>query len=505
MTFKPLEHQLSAQKSLITMENKGKGGFLCDGMGMGKTITMSMHLTKNRTFGKTDLIVCPLSMLTTWQHWLEKVNTWVNGNTMINILLYHGTKRKNMLKDCSKIDIVITTYSIIGTGELNKRRWGRVILDESHTIKNGLKNKAPKCAKAAYTISKLSDFRFCISGTPFNNRVSDIAAQALFIGTKPYNNPKWWDTCNEEDKRVWREQFVIRRTKDGMLKKPLYHDIYVNHTDDEEKLVSKVRVAAHEDFKAWKVARRNGDNYTRMKLQGELLSLIQRLRVISNSYYTGGGEIKNVEKVIENNAKVKKMVSDLRIFVNSDSKKGVVLFSQFTSFLKVFEQVINFFIPDIEVLKFYGDMDIQERDKTVHIFNNSRNPRVILVSLLAGGVGLSLHTGSSTVMISEPYYNPFMEQQAEERVHRLGQESQVKVYRYYVNNSVEKWVNSLKQKKLILAGGFSLVVQDKIPVGFNFDDIADLFKEHVAFTKKKEEEKNETKEKGKRKKSKRFL
>ena len=264
----------------------------------------------------------------------------------------------------------------------------------------------------------------------------------------------------------------------------LYHNYYVNHTEDEEKLVSKIRKSAHDEFKAWKIARRNGDNYTRMKLQGELLSLIQRLRIVSNSYYTGVEKIKNIQNVIENNSKVKKMISDLSIFVNSDSKKGVVIFSQFTSFLKVFEQVIKFALPNIEVSSFYGDMNISERDKTVDSFNTSTHPRVILVSLLAGGVGLSLHKGSSTVMISEPYYNPFMEQQAEERVHRLGQENQVNIYRYYVNNSVEKWVNSLKQKKLVLAGGFSLVVQDKIPIGFNFDDIADLFQEHVTFSKK---------------------
>jgi DNA repair protein RAD5 len=162
------------------------------------------------------------------------------------------------------------------------------------------------------------------------------------------------------------------------------------------------------------------------------------------------------------------------------------VFSQFTSFLDTFEQVIEVVMPGVEIMKFYGSMNHQERDDVVFRFNNSREPRIILVSLMAGGVGLSLHHGSSTVFLSEPYYNPFAEQQAEERVHRIGQEHQVNIYRYHVNNSVESWISGLKQKKLVIAGDLNLVSGETVPVDFNFDDIAELFKTHVAFTDDKE-------------------
>ena len=221
-------------------------------------------------------------------------------------------------------------------------------------------------------------------------------------------------------------------------------------------------------------------SFGRIKIQGKLLALIQRLRIVSNSYYSGEGAV-DVDDVLSNNAKVEKMINDLDRLLDKDPKKGVVFFSQFTSFLEVFEQVIEEIIPGVEVMKFYGSMSIEERDKVVKRFNKLRTPRVILVSLMAGGVGLSLHHGSSTIMLAEPYYNPFAEQQAEERVHRLGQENQVHVYRYYMNNSVENWIHGLKQKKLTLAGGLNLVKKEVIPIDFNFDDIADLFKEHVSF------------------------
>ena len=492
MAFTPLPHQIDAQNMMKRMEKDGRGGFLSDGMGMGKTVTMSMFLTTEKIPGRTDLIVCPFSLLTTWQDWLGRVKDWGmpegQERRTPNILVYHGTKRRQLLQAMNRPDYVITTYAIIGTGELNMKSWGRVVLDESHYIKNGLCRRAPKCARGAYAIGQRSVKNWCISGTPFNNRMKDIAAQALFIGTEPFNDPTWWKDHGEDEEYVheWRELFVVRRTKDGMLEKPLYHDIHVEPTEAEEKLVTALRAQAAEDFKAWKFARRVGDNYQRIQLQGKLLGLIQKLRIISNSYYSGEGAV-DAEEVIENNAKVEKMVNDLDRVVDNDPKKGVVFFSQFTSFLEVFEQVIELVMPGVEVLKFYGNMSMEERDATVFRFNNTRHPRVILVSLMAGGVGLSLHHGSSTVMLSEPYYNPFAEQQAEERVHRLGQEEQVNVYRYYMNNSVENWIDGLKQKKLTLAGGLNLVKQDVVPTDFNFDDIAELFQEHVAFIKDDED------------------
>ena len=485
--FEPMPHQLDAQETMARMERKG-GGFLCDSCGLGKTATMAMFLTSNKLRGRPDLIVCPYSVLSTWEDWLAKANAWDGkGLTEVRTLIYHGPKRKNSLKKLCEYDFVITTYAIIGTGELNAKRWGRAVLDESHMIKNGLQRKAPKCAKAAFEIGLRSLKRWCISATPFNNRIKDVAAQAMFVGVEPYDSPGWWKD-NEDSRDVlalWRDSSMIRRTKDDMLAPPEYHDIHVDPSRTEAKVVDMMRARAAEDFEAWKKARREQNNYERIKLQGRILGLIQKLRIVSDSYFSGGGAV-NAHEVLRKNAKVRRMINDLDRAVDRDPKKGIVVFSQFTSFLDTFEQVIEVVMPGVDIMKFYGSMNHQERDDVVSRFNNSREPRIILVSLMAGGVGLSLHHGSSTVFLSEPYYNPFAEQQAEERVHRIGQEHQVNIYRYHVNNSVESWISGLKQQKLVIAGDLNLVSGETAPVDFNFDDIAELFKTHVAFTDDKE-------------------
>lgn len=107
-----------------------------------------------------------------------------------------------------------------------------------------------------------------------------------------------------------------------------------------------------------------------------------------------------------------------------------------------------------------------------------------------GGIGLNLMP-CATVFLSEPYYNPFLEKQAEERVHRLGQEHQVNVYRFSMENSVETWVNGLKQKKLFLAAGLDLLApHEESPMDFSFKDLANLFTDLVGIPSEDEKERH---------------
>jgi transcription termination factor 2 len=475
MNFVPYQHQIEAQNIMLEMERIGKGGILADGMGLGKTLTMAMFLKTNKIPNKTVLIVCPISLLKTWERELIRVNTTVNTPS---IIVYHGSKRSfSSILNC---DYVITTYSILGSGELNSCEWGRVVLDESHYIKNGLRNKPPKCAKAAFIVGKRSEKNWCISGTPLNNRITDLIAQCVFIGTKPYNNPNWWEDNedHQEELNKWRNLFILRRTKEGLLSPPIYHDILVEPGPVETRLVDSLRLNASIDFDNWK--RTTG--LEKIKLQAKILGLITKLRIVSNSLYCGEVIIDTTE-VLKNSIKISRMIEDMDDQIFKDKKQGLVVFSQFTSFLSVLEQVIEEHLVGVEVMKFTGSMSSQERDDVVTYFNESRHPRIILVSLMAGGVGLSLHHGSASVFLAEPYYNSFVEQQAEERVHRLGQEDTVNVFRYRMTNSVETWITGMKQRKNFIASSLSLGSEPsgKVP-DFSFKDISGLFNDHVNFT-----------------------
>jgi SNF2 family DNA or RNA helicase len=269
-----------------------------------------------------------------------------------------------------------------------------------------------------------------------------------------------------------------------LLLPPEYHEVKISPTDKESRLVDTLRAQAADQFAEWKSA----TGTEKISIQAKILGLIQRLRIISNSFYSGESGLDGGQ-VIDDNAKVSAIIEDLDRCVFEDSKKGVVIFSQFTSFLSVLAQVIEQVVVGVEILQFTGEMNDRQREVVVNKFNKSREPRVILVSLLAGGCGLSLHHGSSTVFICEPYYNGFIEMQAEERVHRLGQKSQVNVYKYTMENSVETWITALKEKKSGLASALELNApyRKKTDATFNFDDLGSLFMDHVCFTTSRKE------------------
>jgi len=347
-----------------------------------------------------------------------------------------------------------------------------------------LSSKKPKVAVGAFAVGRRAKYKWCLSATPFCNRMKDIASQCKFVGTKPYNDPAWWKKDGKDPEQVheWRDKFVLRRTKDNILRPPIYHNIEVIPTRGEVLLVENIREKAQDKFERWKRAK----GLTKVKLQGQLLALIQRLRMVSDSYYTGEPDIDS-DKVIRENAKVSVMMETLDRKIWDDPTHSVVIFSQFTSYLSLLEKIITHDMIGIQVMKFTGSMSSEERNNVVQEFTTSTYPRVLLVSLMAGGVGLNL-TPCSTVFLSEPYYNPFLEKQAEERVHRLGQEHQVNVYRFSMKNSVETWINGLKNKKLLLASGLDLLTpHDQPPVDFSFKDLAELFKDLVGFQKTEEE------------------
>ena len=123
-------------------------------------------------------------------------------------------------------------------------------------------------------------------------------------------------------------------------------------------------------------------------------------------------------------------------------------------------------------------------DRIINSFNNDINhPRILLISTGAGAVGLSLHQGSSTIFISEPCYNPFIEKQAEERVHRMGQTDHVRIFKYEMEHGVETWINGLKDYKMNIANKLGLVKTNRKTQNLSFKQVMDLFVSYVGFDK----------------------
>ncbi|XP_049414327.1 ATP-dependent helicase rhp16-like [Solanum stenotomum] len=144
---------------------------------------------------------------------------------------------------------------------------------------------------------------------------------------------------------------------------------------------------------------------------------------------------------------LKEEISDM--FERDGSAKGIV-FSQFTSFLDLIKYSLN--LCGINCVQLVGSMSIAARDAALKRFTEDSNCKILLMSLKAGGVALNL-TVASHVFIMDPWWNPAVEQQAQDRVHRIGQYKPVKIVRFVMENTIEERILELQEKKKLLFEG----------------------------------------------------
>ncbi|RHZ01800.1 hypothetical protein DYB35_013057, partial [Aphanomyces astaci] len=144
-------------------------------------------------------------------------------------------------------------------------------------------------------------------------------------------------------------------------------------------------------------------------------------------------------------AKLTQLVVDLK---SIEAGRKVVVFSQWTHMLDLIQSTLH--QHGYTHCRFDGSLKQDDREKVLHRFNTQPDVQVLVISLKAGGVGLNL-TAASVVIMMDPWWNPGIEDQAIDRVHRLGQTRDVLVKKYIVEGTVEDMILTLQQRKATLA------------------------------------------------------
>ncbi|RLN48531.1 hypothetical protein BBJ29_007408 [Phytophthora kernoviae] len=181
-------------------------------------------------------------------------------------------------------------------------------------------------------------------------------------------------------------------------------------------------------------------------------------------------------------AKLQQLLRDLKAIKlendhaeSPDQRRKVVVFSQWTSMLDMVSQLLkrNGFLH----CTFNGSLSQEARERVLTRFEKDPSVEVLVISLKAGGVGLNL-TCASVVILLDPWWNPGVEEQAIDRVHRLGQTRDVMVKRYVVNDTVEDMILQLQQRKEKLAKHVLVVAKahdERRSERLNLDDLRSFF------------------------------
>lgn len=425
-------------KWLKTLSEYGFGGILADDMGLGKTLQALTLIQSEAGQGKTGptLIVAPTSLIYNWQNEVAKFTP------ELRAMVVAGTKakRRELLRNISNYDIVITTYGLLRSDiqDYEEVVFGKCFIDEAQHIKN----PATLSARAVKRIQ--AQGYFALTGTPVENSLTEL--WSIFDFIMPGYLGQHGDFVERYELPIVKEQnqtalvdlkrkiqpFVMRRLKKQVLKElpDKIESLSVNEMSKEQRKIYKAfMLHARGEFE--NEIKKNGF----AKSQIAILTLLMRLRQICchpalfmENYQGGSGKLEQLSELLEDAL---------------DGSHRVLLFSQFTSMLGIIKQHLleqgrEFFYLD-------GSTPAQERIELVNRFNCGERG-IFLISLKAGGTGLNL-TGADVVIHYDPWWNPAVEDQATDRAHRIGQKNAVQVYRMITKNSIEEKIFELQQKK----------------------------------------------------------
>ncbi len=410
-------------------------------MGLGKTVQVLAFLQGmlggDLTSASPALVVAPRSVV---GHWSSEALRFAADLAPV---MHVGPNRARDPEALRVVPLVVTSYQTMlrDVTLLRKVPWCTVLFDEAQT----LKNPRAKVRKAAASITSAS--RFCITGTPMENHLTELWSQLELLMPGLLGSQSTFGALfrrpiekhgSEPVLELLRQRirpFMLRRTKDSVeLDLPDKTEIIerINLGSEQRDLYESLRLSLDEDVRALADRSVGGSSLTVLDALLKLRQVCCHPRLVKTP---------QAQKV-RASAKLERLMSMLDEL--AEEGRFVLVFSQFTSMLDIIAHECE--PRDIGYLELTGST--RDRDGVVRAFQAGEAP-VFLISLKAGGTGLNL-TRADTVIHYDPWWNPAAEDQATDRAHRIGQDRNVFVYKLVTSGTLEERIIDMQDEKRAL-------------------------------------------------------
>ncbi|RSL69376.1 hypothetical protein CEP53_002228 [Fusarium sp. AF-6] len=492
------QHKITRKRQYREPDEKG-GGILADEMGMGKSLSIlalvmktldqgqewakekneEHNNKKSINYSRSTLVVVSAALLI--DNWVNEIRKHLKSG--LRVIKYHGQARSKHVSEIEDSDIVVTTYHTLSaeyqlnrgkSSPLHKIGWYRVVLDEAHIIRRPTTTFYRACH------SLHANSRWCLTGTPIQNKLTDIGTLFSFIRANPFNNPSvfrrhielaYEDTM--EDPVLVKERLILllqalclRRTREVLdLPRTRQHIVRLNFTSEERDQYEKTK-----NILVRTIKNRVGEIENSSKFG--LFQMTLQLRILCNhgtfqkafSWHRRslqdekeavlGSHGRNDQDVEMSDAPVKKSSAedDHQHYFNSDGvstkMKAIIrdvgknlwttksiIFSCWTRTLHLLSRHLR--DARIPYHQIDGDCPIPSRQEKLDAFARDDDIPVLIMTTGTGAFGLNL-TCANRIFIAELQWNPSVENQAIARAIRLGQENEVLVMRYVIKDTVEE-------------------------------------------------------------------
>ena len=440
----------------------GLGGCLADDMGLGKTVQVLAMLLKgkaspNAPSAPPSLLVVPASLLANWRAEIERFAP------SLRFAIVHPSETENVtaLLDspaCRESDLVITTYGMLARLEpFRERQWNLMILDEAQAIKNA----GTRQARATKEVKAKG--RFALTGTPVENRASDLWSIFDFLNPGLLGSAavfsQFIKSCDATDHpdysplRSLTRPYILRRLKTD---KRVISDLpdktevraWCSLTKTQAVLYQQSVAELAEGLQA-------ADG---IKRKGLVLAFIMRFKQICNhpSQWLSDGAY--APEASGKFARLRELAEEI-----AERQEKALIFTQF----REITEPLAAFLAEVfhrPGLVLHGGTAVGQRRKLVESFQRDDGPPFFLLTVKAGGAGLNL-TQAAHVIHFDRWWNPAVENQATDRAFRIGQKRNVLVHKFVCRGTIEERIDQVIEDKkslsdeLLEGGGEKLLTE----------------------------------------------